>query len=75
MIFNDRGILHAEQHEAMHSNRKGSQLDQLHSFWYIPVLRSLQDNTSNAVAIINFQVAWDVPLRNALYLTSESEIL
>ena len=55
-----------EQHAAMHSNRKGSQPDQPHSFRYIPVFRSLQDNTSDAVAIINFPVAWDVPLRHTL---------
>jgi class 3 adenylate cyclase len=55
-----------EQHEEMHSNLKGSQPDQPHSFRYIPVHRTLQDNTSDTVAILNFPVAWDVPLRNAL---------
>ncbi len=55
-----------EQHAAMHSNRKASQPDQPHSFRYIPVFRTLRDNTSDAVAILTFSVAWDVPLRNAL---------
>jgi class 3 adenylate cyclase len=55
-----------EQHAAMHSNREGSQPDQPHSFVFRPVFRSLQDNTSEAVAILTLPVAWDVPLRHAL---------
>jgi class 3 adenylate cyclase len=60
-----------EQHAAMHSNRGGSQPDQPHSFRFIPVFRSLQDSTSDPVAIITFPVAWDVPLRNSLPETVE----
>jgi len=47
-------------------DREGAAPGQLQSFRYIPVFQSLQNSTSDPVAILSFPVPWDVPLRNTL---------
>ena len=55
-----------EQHQALHSVRKGSRADHPHSFAWHPVHKEIGNSDSEIVGFFIAGMAWDVSLRNLL---------
>jgi len=59
-------LMSKEEHEALHSQRRGSSTDHPHAFVWHPVHEKIEDFDSKIISVIGAAVAWDVPLRNLL---------